>query len=105
MSPRIALGCALLATLSACSKAPPAPPARPPEVTVFTVAAGATELSTEIVSEVRAFREVELRPRVSGLVTHIDFSPGQRVKEGDRLFRIDPRVFDRERDQRASEPR
>jgi membrane fusion protein (multidrug efflux system) len=94
MTPRIALGCALLATLSACSKAPPAPPARPPEVTVFTVAAGATELSTDIVSEVRAFREVELRPRVSGLVTHIDFSPGQKVKEGDRLFRIDPRVFE-----------
>ena len=47
MTPRIALGCVLLATLSACSKAPPAPPARPPEVTVFTVAAGATELSTD----------------------------------------------------------
>jgi membrane fusion protein (multidrug efflux system) len=94
---RIALGCALLATLSACGKAPPATPAapaRPPEVMVLAVAPSATELSTDIVSEIRAFREVELRSRVSGLVTHIDFSPGQRVKEGDRLFRIDPRVFE-----------
>ena len=80
--------------LAACSKAPPAASVKPPEVSVFTVQSGATELSTDIVSEVRAYREVELRPRVSGLVTHIDFKPGQRVKEGDRLFRIDPRVFE-----------
>lgn len=88
------LVCASMALLSACSKAPPAAAVKPPEVSVFTVQSGATELSTDIVSEVRAYREVELRPRVSGVVTHIDFSPGQKVKEGDRLFRIDPRAFE-----------
>jgi membrane fusion protein (multidrug efflux system) len=100
MTPRAAhllplgLACASLLTLAACSKAPTAAPANLPEVSVFTVQSGATELSTDIVSEVRAYREVELRPRVSGVVTHIDFAPGQKVKEGDRLFRIDPRAFE-----------
>ena len=100
MSPRvvpfrlISLACASVILLPACSKAPPAASVKPPEVSVFTVQSGSTELSTDIVSEVRAYREVELRPRVSGVVTHIDFAPGQKVKEGDRLFRIDPRAFE-----------
>ena len=90
----IGLVCVSLLLLGACSKAPPAASTNPPEVSVLTVQAGATELSTDIVSEVRAYREVELRPRVSGVVTHVDFAPGQKVKEGDRLFRIDPRAFE-----------
>lgn len=90
----IGLVCASLLALGACSKTPPAVSANPPEVSVVTAEAGATELSTDIVSEVRAYREVELRPRVSGVVTHIDFAPGQKVKEGDRLFRIDPRALE-----------
>ena len=100
MSPRVhpfrplGIVCASMALLSGCGKGPPAAPANLPEVSVFTVQPGATELSTDIVSEVRAYREVELRPRVSGVVTHIDFAPGQKVKEGDRLFRIDPRAFE-----------
>lgn len=94
LSRPIGLVCAALFLLAGCSKTPPAAPANAPEVSVFTVQAGATELSTDIVSEVRAYREVDLRPRVSGVVTHIDFKPGQKVKEGDRLFRIDPRAFE-----------
>jgi membrane fusion protein (multidrug efflux system) len=86
--------CVSLLALGACSKSPPVVPANPPEVSVVTVQPAATELSTDIVSEVRAYREVELRPRVSGVVTQIDFAPGQMVKEGARLFRIDPRAFE-----------
>jgi membrane fusion protein (multidrug efflux system) len=86
--------CVSLLALGGCSKAPPVAPANPPEVSVVTVQPATTELSTDIVSEVRAYREVELRPRVSGVVTQIDFAPGQKVKEGDRLFRIDPRAFE-----------
>ena len=46
------------------------------------------------VGEVRAFREVALRPQVSGTVRSIHFEPGQRVKEGALLFVIDPRTYE-----------
>lgn len=80
--------------MAACQKAPEqvAPP--PPEVIVQTVEPHATALSADIVADLRAFREVELRPRVSGVVIKQAFKPGQKVKEGDLLFVIDPRASD-----------
>jgi membrane fusion protein (multidrug efflux system) len=80
------VGCGKEAAVSA--------PPPPPEVSVLKVTAQATPLSIEIVSEIKALREVELRPRVSGLVVRQNFRPGQRVKEGDLLFVVDPRPYD-----------
>jgi RND family efflux transporter MFP subunit len=40
-----------------------------------------------------AGREVELRARVSGTLITVACRPGQVVKEGERLFAIDPRPF------------
>jgi membrane fusion protein (multidrug efflux system) len=54
----------------------------------------ATPLSIDIVGDIRAFREVELRPRVSGIVEKQMFRPGQMVREGDPLFLIDTRSLD-----------
>lgn len=70
----------------------PAPP--PPEVIVQALVAENRPLSVEIVAELKAFREVELRPRVSGLIIKQLFEPGQKVKEGQPLFLIDPRSYD-----------
>lgn len=81
-------------TLTACNKAIEKPAPQPPEVIVQTIASRDTPLSMDIVSELKAFREVELRPRVSGLVTKQYFQPGKKVKEGDLLFSIDPRAYD-----------
>ena len=81
--------------LAACGKkveAPPPPP--PPEVVVQVVSQQTTPLKVDIVAEVKAYREVELRPRVTGLVTKLSFQPGQRVKEGELLMQIDPRPYD-----------
>jgi membrane fusion protein (multidrug efflux system) len=80
--------------LVACGehKAPPPPP--PPAVVVETVTPRSTPLSADIVAEIKAYREVELRPRVTGLVIEQAFRPGQMVKEGDLLFVIDPRAYD-----------
>jgi membrane fusion protein (multidrug efflux system) len=94
-SPLRCCAASLVLLLGACGKkaeAPPAPP--PPEVVVQAVTQRTTPLSMEIVGEVKAFREVELRPRVTGLVTQIKFEPGQRVKEGELLMQIDPRPYD-----------
>ena len=91
---RILLAAAALA-LSACGKQPPAPQApQPPEVGVLKVEARATPLSVDIVGDIRAFREVELRPRVSGVIEKQMFRPGQMVREGEPLFLIDTRSLD-----------
>lgn len=68
------------------------PPAGP-EVTVMTVTPQATRLSLDIVGEIKALRDVELRPRVTGTITEIAFEPGREVKEKDLLFVIDAEPY------------
>ncbi|WP_161603803.1 efflux RND transporter periplasmic adaptor subunit [Noviherbaspirillum massiliense] len=46
------------------------------------------------VGEVRAFREVALRPQVTGWIQKILFQAGQRVREKEVLFIIDPRPYE-----------
>ena len=80
--------------LAACKPKPEvvAPPA--PQIPVVVVAPQTTPLSVDIVAEIKAFREVELRPQVSGIVARKYFEPGQRVSEGALLFTIDTRAYD-----------
>lgn len=85
---------ATLLSLGGCQKAP-APVAPPlPDVAVMVVAPQTTPLSMDLVTEIKALREVELRPQVSGIITAKHFEPGQKVKEGDLLFTIDTRAYD-----------
>ena len=92
--PFLLLACSLapciLVTCGGNALAAEANPPAGPEVTVMRVEPQATRLSLDIVGEIRAFREVELRPRVSGNLLEITYRPGQDVKEGDLLCRIDP---------------
>ena len=82
-------------SLAACGKQAAAPQAPlPPEVGVIKAETRRTPLSIDIVGDIRAFREVELRPRVSGVVEKQMFRPGQMVREGEPLFLIDPRSLD-----------
>jgi membrane fusion protein (multidrug efflux system) len=48
----------------------------------------------ELIGEVRAFREVALRPQVTGWIQRILFQPGQRVTENELLFVIDARPYE-----------
>lgn len=68
--------------------------APPPEVIVQTVAGQNTPLTVDLVAEIKAFREVDLYPRVSGQIIKQNFRPGQKVREGELLFSVDPRVYD-----------
>ncbi|MCX7200243.1 MAG: efflux RND transporter periplasmic adaptor subunit [Proteobacteria bacterium] len=90
---RVAL-CALLLGVAACDKpaAPSAPPV--PEVGVMQVSSRSTPLTADLVADIRAYREVELRPRVSGIIEKQLFKPGQLVREGQTLFVIDTRSLD-----------
>lgn len=96
LKPRIinSIFLAALVSLAAC-KEPTKPVAAPlPEVVVQTVVGQTTPLTVDLVSEIKAYREVELYPRVSGQIVKQTFKPGQKVKEGELLFSIDPRAYD-----------
>lgn len=85
---------AALLGLAACKEeAKPTAP-RVPEVVVETVVAQTTPLTVDLVAEIRAYREVDLYPRVSGQIVRQNFKPGQKVREGELLFSIDPRAYD-----------
>jgi len=83
-----AIGLALF--LAACDNqaATPAPPA--PSVTVSEMKAQSVALRFQYAGRVAAFREVEVRARVTGILQEKTFVEGATVKEGDILFRIDP---------------
>src|SRR5262245_20753497 len=46
-----------------------------------------------------AVETVEIRARISGYLNEVKFTDGQQVKQGDLLFVIDPRPFERAVDQ------
>jgi membrane fusion protein (multidrug efflux system) len=86
-----------VASLSGRSAAPaqPAPPPAqpPPEVGVTEVRPREVPLPVEYAGRVVGFRDVEVRPRVGGLLLKREFEEGARVREGQVLFRIDPATF------------
>ncbi|KJR97111.1 MAG: hypothetical protein VR65_24385 [Desulfobulbaceae bacterium BRH_c16a] len=60
-----------------------------PTVTARQVICRDTPVSIEIIAGVKAYREVEIRSRVGGMLENVAFKEGQRVKRGDLLFAID----------------
>jgi multidrug efflux system membrane fusion protein len=50
----------------------------------------------EFSGRLEAVEHVDIRPRVSGFITAVNFKPGAAVKKGDVLFMIDPRPFQAE---------
>lgn len=85
---------AALALLAACNRKPAAqaPPA-PAEVGVVTLAPTAVTLTRELPGRTSAYRVAEVRARVNGIVLKRLFAEGSDVKEGQRLFLIDPAPY------------
>ena len=79
--------------LLGCSKPTP-PPAKPPEVAVLAVAPRTVEDQYEFIGEVQAFRRVEVRAQVSGVIVERPFREGAEVKANDVLYRIDPKTYE-----------
>lgn len=100
---RTLAGITLVVTLTACSKPAAAPPAVPAKVNVMNVVQRKAVITGEVVGEVHALREVELRPQVTGLVVKRLFEPGQLVREGQPLFVIDPRPYESAVDEAVAE--
>ncbi|MDB6157070.1 MAG: secretion protein HlyD [Gammaproteobacteria bacterium] len=85
------------ATLSACARneaatgAAAAPP--PPQVTVAQVISKPVTEFDEFTGRFEAIDRVEIRPRVSGYISSVNFTEGSEVKKGDVLFVIDQRPY------------
>jgi len=84
---------AMVLILSACSKEKEAAAQPAIPVKVMEVVQRDTAITKDLVGEVRGSQEVELRARVSGILTGKKFRDGAFVKKGDLLFTIDPREY------------
>jgi membrane fusion protein (multidrug efflux system) len=73
--------------------APQAAAAQPAEVGVIEVRRADVPLGLTYAGRVAGFRNVEIRAQVSGIILKREFTEGAKVKQGDVLFRIDPRTY------------
>ena len=89
----------LVASLAACNKktegaTPPAGMTMPPmPVSVVAVQPTSVPVSVEAVAQTEGASEVEIRPRVGGIILKKMFEEGQPVKAGQVLFQLDPAPF------------
>ena len=86
-----------VALLPACDKKDAAPPAgaamRAMPVSVITVQPTSVPMSVEAVAQTEGASEVEVRPRVGGIILKKMFEEGAAVKAGQLMFLIDPAPF------------
>src|SRR5258705_5610444 len=76
--------------LDGCRLSAPPPPKPPPtDVTVVTVEPSPVDEAPEFVGQVQAFRTVQVRAQVSGVILQRFFKEGTQVRAHDRLYRID----------------
>lgn len=92
------LAAAILSGCDANSKATEsqAPAAGGPPVSAAVVVQKSVAETQEFSGRIEAIEHVEIRPRVNGFITAVNFKPGSEVKKGDVLFVIDARPFQAE---------
>ena len=71
-----------------------APAQPPPQVGIVVAQPAEVPYPVEYAGRVAGFRDVEVRPRVGGLLLKREFDEGTRVTQGQVLFRIDPATYE-----------
>ena len=87
----------VLVQLAGCARgetATPAAAAPAPSVSVATVVSRQISDSDEFTGRFEAVERVEIRPRVTGYISSVNFVQGREVSRGDVLFVIDPRPYE-----------
>ena len=89
---RAVMAATILATLTACEKSQSNQPSGampPPEVSVVVAQPRDLPANFEYVAQIAGVREVEVRPRVSGILERWNYREGAKVAAGQSLFTID----------------
>src|SRR3982074_3909561 len=96
----LAAAAATALILSGCAGTEAAEPkAAPlPQVSVAPVISRKVTEFDELTGRFEAVERVEIRPRVSGYISSVNFTEGSEVKKGDVLVGIDPRPHQTQRD-------
>ena len=89
------VGLSLAGCEDATGKTAPAAPAAPPVSAAIVLEKPVAE-TQEFSGRLEAVERVEIRSRVSGFITAVNFKPGSEVKKGDVLFVVDPRPYQAE---------
>ncbi|PLC51005.1 efflux transporter periplasmic adaptor subunit [Pollutimonas subterranea] len=94
-----------LLLLAACGEKPQqaGPGEMKVPVSVVTVQPTPTEIVVELPGRVEAIKDAQIRARVNGIVTAINFEQGSEVKAGQLLFTIDPAPYRAVRAQAAAQ--
>lgn len=94
--PILGLVLSSLVVLTGCGRKSEQGQGPPPAFPVQSAAAIQQRIEPKAIYTGRfvAVEEVELRARVSGYLESVHFTEGQKIKEGDLMFQIDPRPFD-----------
>jgi membrane fusion protein, multidrug efflux system len=82
----------ILGASNACSKKEPPPPP-PPEVQVAEVTQKDVPIYIELVGSTLGSEDVEIRARVEGYLSSMNFTEGSFIKKGQLLYKIDPQPF------------
>ena len=61
-----------------------------PKVGVVTITPGTVSVTTELPGRTVPFEIAEIRPQVGGIIVKRNFIEGDKVKQGDSLYQIDP---------------
>ena len=85
--------------LASCTDKKAAAPPPPPTVSVAQPLVRDIVDWDEYVGQFTAVDSVDIRPRVTGYLTRVDFKDGQVVRKGELLFVIDPRPYQAALDQ------
>lgn len=85
----------VILTLAGCSPEPNAQKQQAPlqSIDVANVIVKPVQNWHTYTTRLEAPEQVALKPRVSGVIEHIAFNEGEKVKQGDLLFQLDDRPF------------
>jgi RND family efflux transporter MFP subunit len=94
---------AALALAGGCQQAAPPqmPPAKPPEVEVCLPVFQEIADYEDFTGQTESVKTIDLRARVTGYLTEVNFQHGAEVEKGDLLFEIDPPYYKAEADRAA----
>jgi membrane fusion protein, multidrug efflux system len=79
--------------MAACGQKQSAPPPQTPEVGIVTVQPTTVPVIADLPGRTSAFLNAQVRARVDGIVLRREFTEGDDVRQGQRLYKIDPAPY------------